>query len=71
MQGLPKLSAEDLRADLEDAFRSRRHHHLFAFFGTGEDQSFEVADTKVRVVPVRSEIELREKMPKLEDLGIE
>ncbi|MBI2373944.1 MAG: BREX-2 system phosphatase PglZ [Deltaproteobacteria bacterium] len=67
MEGVPVLSAQDLRADLEEAYRSRRHHHLFAFYGSGREDVLDVADTKVRVVPVRSELELREKLPKLEE----
>jgi hypothetical protein len=67
MDGVPILSAHDLRLGLEEAYRSRRHHHLFAFFGTGEEQTLDVADLKVRIIPVKSEIELRERMPKLEE----
>jgi len=63
---VPFLSARDLHSDLAEAYRSRRHHHLFAFYGKGEEQWVDVADTKIRVLPVRSEIELREKMPALE-----
>lgn len=67
MEGLPHLSAIDLRADIEEAYRARRHHHLFAFFGTGDEQTIALTDGEVRVIPVRSEIELREKMPALQD----
>ena len=66
MEHVPVLSAQDLKADLEEAHRARRHHHLFAFYGRGEEHELGIGDTKVRVVPVRSEIELREKMPSLE-----
>ena len=68
MDGLPQLSPHDLRADLEDAYRSKRHHHLFAYFGTGEEGVLKLANAaEFRVVPVRSELELRERLPPLED----
>ena len=71
MDGVPVLSAQDLKADLEEAYRLRREHHLFAFYGSGEAYEIPIADTKVRVVPVRSELELREQMPALdEDDGV-
>lgn len=67
IEGVPHLSVTDLRADLDEAYRARRHHHLFAFFGTGDEQTLPVADGVVRVIPVRSEIELRERMPPLRE----
>lgn len=68
MDGVPQLSPHDLRADLEEAYRSKRHHHLFAYFGTGEEGVLKLANAaEFRVVPVRSELELRERLPPLED----
>jgi hypothetical protein len=52
-----------LKTALQDAYGARRQHHLTAWFGTGEEQTLVVDNTPVRVVPVRSEIELREKLP--------
>ena len=66
MEGVPHLSAHDLRADLEEAYRRKRHHHLFAYFGTGDEQTLKLANTgDFQVVPVRSELELRERLPEL------
>ncbi len=67
MDGVPNLSAQDLKIDLAEAYRSQRRHHLFAFHGTGAPDSVEIDGSTVQVVPVRSEIELREKMPPLEE----
>jgi hypothetical protein len=65
MDGVPHLSPHDLRVDLEEAYRAKRHHHMFAFFGTGDEQVLTFESGVVKVVPVRSEIELREKLPAL------
>lgn len=65
MQDVPHLSSTDLRADLQEAYKQRRQHHLFAFFGTGEPQTLSLEGGDVRVVPVRSELELRESLPML------
>lgn len=67
MDGVPVLTAQDLKQDLEEAYRIRRHHHLFAFFGTGVSEEIEVGEVpyRVKVVPVRSELELRDQMPAL------
>ncbi|MBO6936778.1 MAG: BREX-2 system phosphatase PglZ [Deltaproteobacteria bacterium] len=68
MEGVPHLSAHDLRADLEEAYRRKRHHHLFAYFGTGDEQTLKLVNVgDFHVVPVRSELELRERLPKLAD----
>lgn len=66
MDGPPRLSAQDLKVELEDSYRTRRQHHLFAFYGTGDEAALEVANTRVRIVPVRSELDLREKLPALD-----
>ena len=65
VEGVPVLGSADLKVELQNAYRQRRQHHLHAFFGTGVEGSIDVDDSAVRVVPVRSEIELREKMPPL------
>ena len=68
MDGVPHLSVHDLRADLEEAYRSKRHHHLFAYFGTGDETVVKLSNAgEFRVVPVRSELELRELLPPLDD----
>ncbi|HJL28369.1 MAG TPA: BREX-2 system phosphatase PglZ [Polyangiaceae bacterium LLY-WYZ-15_(1-7)] len=66
MEGVPHLNAHDLRADLEEAYRRKRQHHLFAYFGTGDEQMLKLANVgDFHVVPVRSELELRERLPDL------
>ena len=56
MEGVPHLNAHDLRADLEEAYRRKRQHHLFAYFGTGDEQMLKLANVgDFHVVPVRSE----------------
>jgi len=67
MESPPTLSAHDLRHELEEAYRQRRVHHLFAFFGEGVEETIDVGGAKVRVVPVRSELELRARMPALDE----
>jgi hypothetical protein len=67
--GVPHLSSHDLRVDLQEAYRAKRHHHLFAFFGTGDEGVLAVDGADVTVVPVRSELELRERLPALTTNG--
>lgn len=77
LAGVPWLSQADLKVGLEKAYSGRRQHHLFAFFGTGAAEVLKVLgpqrgdgdEVSVEVVPVRSELELREKMPPLGDDG--
>ena len=64
--GVPHLSTQDLRADLDEAYKAKRHHHLFAFFGTGEAHVLGLDSGPVQIVPVRSELELRDKLPALD-----
>ncbi|MFW6086120.1 MAG: BREX-2 system phosphatase PglZ, partial [Myxococcota bacterium] len=63
--GVPRLSEEDLHEELERLYRAHREHSLVALHGTGDEGTVEVDGASVRVVPVRSEIELRERMPPL------
>jgi len=68
--GLPELSQADLRVELVKSYQARRQHHLFAFYGTGVPEHLEIKlphrdALTVQIVPVRSELELREKMPPL------
>lgn len=65
IDGVPHLSADELRGGLKEIYTARRHHYLVAFFGTGEEQALALDGNEVRVVPVRSEIELRERLPPL------
>lgn len=65
MDGVPHLSPDELRGGLKEIYAARRHHHIVAFFGTGEEQALALDGTSVQVVPVRSEIELRDRLPAL------
>lgn len=68
METIPTLSAHDLREHLANAYGRDRNHHLFAVYGTGEPAQVAVPDrASVQVVPVRSELELRAKLPALTD----
>lgn len=68
MSELPRLSREDVRAELEKHYGVARHHHLFAFFGTGEDSTVEVrSGGRFHIVPVQSELHLREMLAAYED----
>lgn len=68
MDGLPRLNEHDLKADLQEAYRRPRRHHLFAYYGVGDETFVELNQIgRIHIVPVRSELELREKMPPLSD----
>ena len=63
IDGVPTLSAADLKGALQDAYRARRQHQLTAWFGTAAEQTVVVDNVEIRVVPVRSELELRDQLP--------
>lgn len=65
---VPKVEARDLQEELKRYLNVKRAHHMFAVYGTGDEQvlKFDTAGD-VRVVPVRSELDLRAKMPGLAD----
>ncbi|WP_437840169.1 BREX-2 system phosphatase PglZ [Sorangium sp. So ce1153] len=68
MSEIPRLSRHDLTEQLEKLYRSERKRHLVAFFGTGEEEELRFANMdSFHVVPVRSELELRERLPSLDD----
>jgi hypothetical protein len=68
MTDIPLLSRHDLTEQLEKLYRSERKRHLVAFFGTGVEEELRFANMgPFNVVPVRSELELRERMPALGD----
>ncbi|MCA9656290.1 MAG: hypothetical protein KC501_40670, partial [Myxococcales bacterium] len=65
---LPRLEPRDLEAHLEKLYQRGRKHHLFAFHGTGDASPLSlVGQGTIHVIPVRSELELREKLPPLDD----
>ncbi|MCA9537157.1 MAG: BREX-2 system phosphatase PglZ, partial [Myxococcales bacterium] len=61
----PPLSRQDLEADLGTLYEHDRNHHLFAYFGSGSEDVLDVKGAgQVYVVPVRSELDLRERLPR-------
>lgn len=60
---VPRLTEDDLQQALDDLYRANRKHPLVALYGTGREGTLQVDGAEVRVVPVRSELELRERMP--------
>jgi hypothetical protein len=60
----PRLERDDLEEQLEAVYGADRKHLLVAFHGTGEPASIEIKLGTVTVVPVRSELELRERVPR-------
>lgn len=67
IDAVPRLASQDVRACLEELFRRQRRHHLFAFFGTGDEGAVSIDGVgEIRLVPVRSELELRRRMPGLD-----
>ncbi|MBK8409898.1 MAG: BREX-2 system phosphatase PglZ [Sandaracinaceae bacterium] len=59
------LSRQDLEADLATLYEHDRQHHLFAYFGSGSEDMLDVKGAgRVFVVPVRSELDLRERLPR-------
>jgi len=62
----PFLSRHDVEQQLDRLYRSRRKRHLVAFFGTGETETVNTKQAgRFHVLSVRSELELRERMPAL------
>ena len=63
MSELPQLSSREIVTLLEEQYRGTRKHHLFAIYGGGAECAVEVAGAgRVAIVPVESELDLREKM---------
>jgi hypothetical protein len=76
MVAVPILSSALLTQGLRDFYHSRRKHYLVAVYGAGvsEELTLELTATatqkplpKVRVIPVASELELRQRMPPVEE----
>lgn len=64
---VPRLEARDLEDELRPFLEARRARHLFAVYGTGDEQLLKFASSAdMRVVPVRSELELRSRLPALQ-----
>lgn len=64
----PLLQREDVERAIIEMYATGRKHDLFAFYGTGEPDTVRV-DTAgdIQVMPVRSELELRQRLSELDD----
>lgn len=64
---VPRLEARDLEEELQ-RYLEKRSHHLFAVYGTGDEQTLNLSGAGTMVaVPVRSELELRQRLPSLHE----
>lgn len=65
----PPLDRYDIEVALRRHLDTKRAHHLFAIHGTASPGHMTIAGHgDVEIVPVRSELELRARMPALEDV---
>lgn len=72
MSELPVLSSSLLRQELKRFYRDRRKHYMVAVYGTGLEEELSAtwsqpSPSTVKVIPVASELELRQRMPPLEE----
>lgn len=70
MNLVPELSPREIHDELKRIYAKSRKRdvHLHALYGRGIEEKLRVEDTgEFLVVPVRSELELRERMPPLEE----
>jgi hypothetical protein len=58
----PELTRHDLEAQVGRLLAAGRKRYLFAFHGRGADDVLEVEGARVRIVPVRSELDLRRRL---------
>lgn len=64
---VPRLTPRDLEEELE-RYLQNRSHHLFAVYGTGDEQTLNFASAgSMAAIPVRSELELRRLLPSLHE----
>ncbi len=67
MTSLPELQPREIKEELTRIYARPRTKHLFAMYGTGAEEALRVENAgDFVVVPVRSELELRERLPPLE-----
>lgn len=65
---VPRLEPRDLEDELRPFLEAKRARHLFAVYGTGDEQLLKFGSSAdMRVVPVRSELELRARLPPIEE----
>lgn len=68
MDGVPHLSPKDIENKLDDLYGRERKRHLVAFYGTGDVGTVDTQKAgRVEVVPVKSELDLREQLPDIGD----
>lgn len=68
MSELPHLSSNDIGVQLEKHYAHDRRHHLFAFYGTGEESAVDLTSAgRFFIVPVESELDLREQLARYEE----
>ena len=68
---LPELSSNAVRDEVKKILQQKADKRLFAFYGTGCKESVPLEnDERLEIVPIRSEIDLRAKLPAL-DAAIE
>lgn len=64
---VPSVQRADVEEALKEMYEAGREHHLFAFFGTGERDSVRIDPAgEIEIVPVRSELELRQLLSECE-----
>jgi hypothetical protein len=66
---LPQLSRDEVLRALETLLEMNRKRFLFAFWGTGSEEALEARGHRYEVVPVQSELDLRTKLPDLDELA--
>jgi hypothetical protein len=68
MTDVPELQSREIQDELARIYAKSRTRHVHALFGQGQAEQIRVEGAgEFSVVPVRSELELRERMPPLED----
>ncbi len=65
---VPRLETRDLEEELKPYLEAKRARHLFAVYGTGDDQILRFSGwPEMQVIRVRSELELRSQLPPLHE----
>jgi hypothetical protein len=68
MSDLPELQARELHDELRRIYTKSRRANVFAIYGRGQEETIRVENAgEFKVVPVRSELDLRERMPAFEE----
>ncbi|HWA24378.1 MAG TPA: BREX-2 system phosphatase PglZ [Lacunisphaera sp.] len=68
MNDIPELEPREIHDELKRIYGKSRKRHVHAVFGRGAEDRVHVEGAgQFAIIPVRSELELRERMPPLED----